>query len=84
MMLQRVKLILLFLIFSTVVDGLIEQKGKKCKCKKELKRVTELIENVIEDVTMLNMSIFSQSYKFIPGKFSFLIFLDLYAYTACP
>ena len=50
---QAVQLILL-LTLSIFASG-IQAKKKKCKCKNELNLLTEMIENIEEDVTMLKV-----------------------------
>ena len=51
---QAVQLILLLLTLSIFANG-IQAKKKKCKCKNELNLLTEMIENIEEDVTMLKV-----------------------------
>ena len=45
----------MILTFLTLTNGNQAKKGKKCKCKLELKLLTKLIENIEEDVTMLQV-----------------------------
>ena len=45
----------MILTFLTLTNGNQAKKGKKCKCKLELKLLTKLIENIEEDVTMLKV-----------------------------
>ena len=51
---QAVQLILFLLTLSIFANG-IQAKKKKCKCKNELNLLTEMIENIEEDVTMLKV-----------------------------
>ena len=51
---QAVQLIL-FLLTISIFANVIQAKKKKCKCKNELNLLTEMIENIEEDVTMLKV-----------------------------
>ena len=49
------RLQLILLLTLSIFSSGIQAKKKKCKCKNELNLLTEMIENIEEDVTMLKV-----------------------------